>query len=154
MGALFSRIWPHLLVAGAIIGLILYIDHRGYQRAMEDRDRRDAKQLSELRKAIRESDERLVGIVGRNDTDLAGKLDRLRVVHTTVIQPTIEREIDNDPRLADPAMRYSDGLLRGLNAARASSSCAGRADGGIECAVPRPAADPGSAVLDAAANQR
>ena len=33
-----KQLWPYLLIAGAVIALLLLIDHRGYSRGFHDRD--------------------------------------------------------------------------------------------------------------------
>jgi hypothetical protein len=141
MPALLSRLWPHLLAVAAVLGAIWYVDQRGYERARKDERLDQLEQRATIDKLLRDSEGRLATIVGRNDRQLADQIAAVRTYRTTVIQPTIEREIANDTRLADPSMRISDSLLRSVNAARFGSACSGRTDGGIECALPAAAGD-------------
>ncbi|KEZ00608.1 hypothetical protein AI27_17810 [Sphingomonas sp. BHC-A] len=139
--AILARLWPHLLAVAAVLGAIWYVDQRGYERARKDERLDQLEQRATIDKLLRDSEGRLATIVGRNDRQLADQIAAVRTYRTTVIQPTIEREIANDTRLADPSMRISDSLLRSINAARVGSACARRIDGGIECALPAAAAD-------------
>lgn len=139
--ALLSRIWPHLLGVTAVLAALWYVDHQGYERARKDERLDQLEQRNAIAKLLRDSEGRLTAIVGRNDRQLADQIAAVRSYRTTVIQPTIEREIANDTRLADPSMRISDSLLRSVNAARVGSACSRRTDGGIECALPAAAGD-------------
>lgn len=151
MGVFFSRIWPHLLVAAAVLGFIAYVDHRGYDRARKDA-RADQLALKVIIDGIlRESETRMVGVIKFQDRDLADKIAALKIYQRTIIQPAIEREIANDARFASPDARMSDGLWRQLNAALAGSACSRRADGGIECALPDAATAGGPDLRDAGA---
>jgi hypothetical protein len=152
MPAWLIRLLPHALVVAAVLGALGWIDHRGYARAKKDAAFERQVQANILQIALRRSEGRLVAIVNSNDRDLAQKVAAIRTWHQTIVQPAIEREIANDPHMADPAMRLSDGLLRQLNAARIGSTCTRRVDGGIECALPAAVADPGPDGGDAGAD--
>jgi len=149
--AILSRIWPHLLAVAAVIGAIWYIDQRGYDRAQKDGQLQRAEAAATFNVLLRRSEGRLATIVTTNDRALADGLAAVRTYHRTVLQPVIEKEIADDPFLARPDARMSDGLWRSLNAALASSACARRADGGIECALPSAAAAGGPAMGNAGA---
>lgn len=151
MTAFFSRIWPHLLVVALVLGGLWYIDHRGYERARSDIEKDQLKQRLMFDGLLRESEGRMAGVIKFHDRDLADKIAAVRTYHSTIIQPAIEREIVNDPRLASPNARMSDGLWDQLNAALAGSTCSRRADGGIECTVPGVAATQRPDVADAGA---
>ncbi|MFC3795307.1 hypothetical protein [Sphingobium agri] len=153
MGALFSRIWPHLLAIAAIVGVVWYLDHRGYQRAVTDARLERAEAAAAFNILLRRSEGRLSAIVTSNDRALADKVAALRAYHSTILQPSFEKEIANDPLLARANARLSDGLLGQLNAARTGSACARRADGGIECTLPAAVTDLGSAGGDTGAGQ-
>jgi hypothetical protein len=123
--AILSRIWPHLLAVAAIIGAVWYIDQRGYDRAQKDEQLQRAESAATFAILLRRSEGRLATIVTTNDRALA------------------------DPFLARSDARMSDGLWRSLNAALASSTCARRADGGIECPLPHAPAAAGPALGNA-----
>jgi hypothetical protein len=147
--AILSRIWPHLLAVAAIIGAVWYIDQRGYDRAQKDEQLQRAESAATFAILLRRSEGRLATIVTTNDRALAEGLAAVRTYHGTVIQPAIEKEIADDPFLARSDARMSDGLWRSLNAALASSTCARRADGGIECPLPHAPAAAGPALGNA-----
>lgn len=151
--ALLSRIWPHLLAVAALLFAIWYLDHQGYERARKDAAADAAKARAEWQADLRDSEHRMAGVINFNGHQLAGQIDKVRSYHSTVIQPTIEREIRNDPLLARGDARLSDGLWRALNAARSGSTCSAQPGERIECALP-PAVDAGGpAGVDAGAPQ-
>ena len=153
MAAILSRIWPHLLVVALVLGGLWYIDHRAYERARGDIEKDHLKQRVMFDGLLRESEGRMAGVIKFQDRDLADKIAAVRTYHSTIIQPAIEREIVNDPRLASPDARMSDGLWRQLNAALAGSPCSRRADGGIECTLSAAAAAQRPDVVDAGADR-
>lgn len=129
------RIMPQIGVALAIIGAVAWIDHRGYRRAILDRDAREAIMLAKLDEALRRSEHRLAGQVAAIDADYARH--RASVAATrTIIQPIITREIARETRLADPASGLTPSLLDTVNRARATGACATGAAGSIICALP------------------
>jgi len=129
------RILPHIAVAFAVIGAVWWIDHKGYQRAKADMAVAQAKARSDLQTDIRASEGRIASKIGDIDTTLATKIDGIETTNTTIIRPTIEREIASDPRYVSASCAVSDSILRGLNAIRTGSACSRTADGGIECAL-------------------
>ncbi|WP_340265398.1 hypothetical protein [Sphingobium mellinum] len=153
MGAIFSRIWPHLLAVAAIACVVWAIDHRGYERAQADERLARAEAAATFNILLRRSEGRLAAVVTSNDRTLADKIAAVRIYHRTIIQPALEREIAHDPFLARRDARLSDGVLRELNAARTGSACSRRTDGGIECALPAAVFDLGSTGGDASADQ-
>jgi hypothetical protein len=136
------RFMPHIGIAIAILGVVWWLDHAGYQRAMADRDARDAKILDQVRSDLRQSEQRLAiaidGIAGTYDAQRAA-LARAGAT----LQPIILKEAANDPRLSDPAAGLTPGLLDAINRARSTSTCSAAAAGRIDCAVPDAAAAPG-----------
>jgi hypothetical protein len=76
---------------------------------------------------------------------LLDRLGSLDVMEKTIVQPTLVKEIASAPRLTDPNLGITDGMLRVLNTARASSwpsgSCTTGTDGSTTCRLPtvRPA---------------
>ncbi len=143
MPAALLRFLPHAGIAVAIVGAVWWLDHKGYQRAMADRDRRDAAMLDQLRSDLRQSEQRLaLSIDG-----IAGTFDAQREALSragAALQPVILKEAAHDPRLADPALGLTPGLLDAVNRARAAGACAAAASGRIACALPAAAAGAGN----------
>lgn len=143
MPAWFLRFLPHGLVVLAIVGAVWWINDAGYDRAMAERDARDAKMLDQMRAELRESEQRLAQSIN----DLAGDYERQRdglARAGAAIQPIIIGETNRAPRLADPALGLTPGLLDAVNRARATGPCATTPSGRIECALPTAAASSGS----------
>jgi len=139
------RMLPYVGAALALAAAILWIDHRGYRRAIADRDARDTKLLGQLRFELRGSEQRLaesiIGIEGHYDA-VRQSLSRTGATLT----PIILKEVAHDPRLSDPALDLSPGLLDAINRARTAGACTAAAAGRIDCALPATgtAAQPGN----------
>lgn len=146
------RLLPYGAAALAILAAVWYIDHRGYKRA----EAQATLEKSLARTAKLEADQRQVALTQQFETklrDMAAAFDRrlgqqladLDVQNRTIIQPTLIKEIQNDPRQSDPNDGITDGMLRVVNQARAFSwpdgACATNADGSATCKLPaaRPA---------------
>lgn len=114
MTALLARFWPHLAVALAVIGVLFWVDDRGYQRAKADQ--------AALEQRI---SERVSDAVAEIDRRNAARFAEIDSADRTVIQPIITREIASDPRFSDPAAGITDGMRDALNRARALSSAPG-----------------------------
>ena len=120
--AIVLRFLPHILIALGIIGAMLWLDHRGYQRAVEDQQRAEAR-------ARVHTEEQM----SRIDGALGAKIDRIRILNRT-IHNTIQKEIVHEARYSDPACSLTPAVLQSLNNARAGSLV-----GGITVALPEPA---------------
>lgn len=147
MSAVLLRLLPHvgigLAIIGAIVGAVWWIDDAGYDRAMRQRDAANAAMLEEVRTELRRSEQRLALAIDGIAGDYQGQRERLARAGAT-LQPIILKEAARDPRLSDPALGLPPGMLDALNRARAAGACAAAASGRIGCALPAPAADPGS----------
>ncbi len=139
MPAWLLRVLPQTGMALALLGGVLWLRHDSYQAAMRDRDARDAKLLDAMRGDLRRSEQRLaIAIDG-----IGGDYQRQREALTragAALQPIILKEAARDPRLANPALGLTPGLLDAVNRARAAGACAPAAAGRIACAMPAAAA--------------
>jgi hypothetical protein len=133
------RLLPHIGIALAIVGAVWWIDHKGYQRAMADRDASNAKLLDQMRTELRKSEQGLASSIAGIASDYEAQRGALARAGAT-LQPIILKEAANDPRLSDPAAGLTAGVLDAVNRARAAGPCAARATGRIECAMSAPGA--------------
>lgn len=152
VGLFFKAYGLQILLLIAVLGGLWYVDHRGYQRADNEHKLKDAQTatlqaqintaVSDLRGKFQQD---LQQIVQRHDAELFRKLNDLDITEKTIVQPTLVKEIASAPHLTDPAYGITDGMLRVLNQARASSwpsgACTSGADGSTTCRLPpaRPA---------------
>ncbi|AYJ85787.1 hypothetical protein D3Y57_07110 [Sphingomonas paeninsulae] len=122
------KLLPYVLALSAVLGAMWYLDHAGYQRAKADQALDHAITAAIVMRVTHDSEQRmsqqLAGIAG----DLSSKVASIDEADRTIIQPTIIKEIRNDPRLSDPALGISDGLRDALN-------CARRLSGPNPCAI-------------------
>ncbi len=127
---------PHILAVAAILGVVWYLDHRGYERAKASLAAQAARIEAKVRSDLRRSEQRLAGRIDALDREVAGQVAGIDALHRTVIQPTITKELTRETRYSDPAAGISDGLRAEVNRALAAVACAPAADGGIVCALP------------------
>ena len=133
------RLLPHIGLALALLAVIWGIDHRGYKRAMGDRDARDARLLGQLHAELRDSEHRLAASMANIERDYETTRQSLSRAGAA-LNPIIIKEATHDPRLSDPALGLSPGLLTAVNSARAAGACTATAAGRIDCALSAPAA--------------
>jgi hypothetical protein len=129
------RLLPHIGIALALAGAIWWIDHRGYGRAMADRDARDARLLGRLHAELRDSEQQLAAAMAGIEGDYEARREALSRAGAT-LQPIIIKEAARDPRLSDPALGLSPGLLDTVNRAREAGACAAAPAGRIDCTMP------------------
>jgi hypothetical protein len=129
------RLLPHVGIALALASAIWWIDHRGYSRAMADRDARDARLLGRLHTELRDSEQRLAASMAGIEGDYEASREALSRAGAT-LQPIIIKEAARDPRLSDPALGLSPGLLDTVNRARKAGACAAAPAGRIDCTMP------------------
>jgi hypothetical protein len=142
MATLLLRFLPHGLVVLAVIGAIWWIDHQAAERTRDQIETAAIKQENKLRDDLRGAEGRLSFQLRTIDQNRADSIARLASLHSTVFQPTIQKELTREVRFTDPSAGLSDGLRASLNAALTAVSCTRRADGGIDCTLPGPAGDP------------
>lgn len=132
------RLFPYLAGAAALALAVWYIDHRGYKRAEADalarqleQDNLRAELALELAELVRQSEVRMQDLLTDSDRQLVQRIAELDSVNKTIIQPTLVKEIQNDPRLSDPASGITDSMRQSINHARSLSQypCAAGADG-------------------------
>lgn len=129
------RMLPYAAAVLALAAAILWTDHRGYHRAIADRDARDAKLLGQVRAELRGSEQRLATSIAGIEGDYETARQSLSRAGAT-LPPIILKEAAHDPRLSDPALGLSPGLLDAINRARATGACAAGAAGRIDCTLP------------------
>lgn len=126
----FWKVAPYIGAALALLGAVWYIDHRGFKRAeAEATARENAARLQEQRLVIliktltNESEQRMQTFFNNQNTQLVQALGQIETTSRTVVQPTLVREINNDPRFSDPDRGITDGMLGAINTARSLSQC-------------------------------
>lgn len=134
----FGRV---LLIVAAVGGALWWIDHRGYERAMNERDRLDANARLEWQGRVIEFETMLDDEIAELERSLGTRIAAIDATGRTVVNPVIEREIIREARFSDPALGISDGMRDALNAARAESARPAAPVGRAADAVPaaRPA---------------
>ena len=136
MMALIRPLLPHIAAVTAILGVLWWLDHRGYERARADMAGQAARLESRLRVELRESERRLGDRMVAIDRDVSARIAGIDQMHRTVIQPTLVKELNRETRYFDPDRGISDSLRAEVNRALAAVACAPAADGGIVCALP------------------
>ena len=140
------RFLPHVMIVLAVVlvlgGLVLWIDHKGYQRATDDRNAADNKMMVWIGEQLRAYEGRAVDRENKRAADTNSKLDHISKV-AQGSQTKIIKELSHEVRYTDPALGYPAGVRDSLNETLASSTCARTDDGGIVCTVRKadPAAD-------------
>lgn len=109
------RLLPYGLAALALLGAVLWIDHQGYSRAKHDAERQNLVTALIVKKLVDKSEQRMIEAVSRADTSAGDTIRQIETVNRTIIQPTITREIQNAPRLSDPALGITDVLRLAIN---------------------------------------
>ncbi|GEM_PF-1519391 len=139
MPAWLARLLPHAGLVLALAAALWWSDRQGHERAMAQRDARDAIMLDRMRAALRQSEQRLA--VSIEDAAATYRGQRAAIARAeTVLHALIREETARDPRLSDPAAGLTPGLLDAVNRARAAGACAPAAAGRIDCALPASAA--------------
>ncbi len=136
MIAILRPFLPHIAALAAILGLLWWLDHRGYQRARSEMAAEAVRIESRLRADLSQSERRLTERLAAIDRGVATRIAGLDRIHRTVIQPTLVKELARETRYSDPALGISDSLRAEVNRALAAVACAPAADGGIVCALP------------------
>lgn len=116
--AVLLRFLPHIAIALAIISGVWYIDHKGYQRAKHDAERRQLVDAIANERKVRRIEKALSETTGELDAALGRKLDKINTLGAATLA-TLQKGINNDPRYRDPACALGDGVWRTLNEARA-----------------------------------
>lgn len=151
---LFWKVAPYIGAILLVGGAVWFIDHRGYQRAEAEATARENErklQLAEFNRVLAEKVDGLEDSMQTSINDSASRLmtqvDQIGVVNRTIIQPTLVKEIQSEPRFTDPSLGITDGMLRELNRARGFSQqrpCPAGSVASTCFAVPNAQPDPGS----------
>lgn len=149
----FMKFLPHGIVI-LLVGLGLwFVHHKGEEKAnnrhallQAQADKRQAEADRKADARARATEQVMQGLVRQVDANLGTRLRSLTQLETTVIQPTLTREIRSEKRFTDtsPAVGITNGMRSAINSARATSdpSCVTGANGSVTCSLPpaRPAA--------------
>jgi hypothetical protein len=135
---------PYGILAVLLVVGLWFVDHNGYKRA-QTQDQLQTERDNNLRLQVKNWMQQQVSIferemqikVNESDQKLAERIDAINVEERTIVQPTIQREIRNDPRLSDPSLGLSDSLWGALNVSRERGShpCITLADGSATCSL-------------------
>lgn len=136
MLALLRPLLPHAVALAAILALLWWLDHRGYQRARTEMAAEAAHVESRLRADLRQSERQLGERIAAIDRHMATRSAALDSLHRTIIAPTVTKELARETRYSDPALGISDGLRAEINRALAAVACTAAADGDIVCTLP------------------
>lgn len=134
---LFLRpLLPHLGIALALAGAVLWIDHNGYSRAERKAEQRQLVDAIVAERKTRRIEQALGEAVAAIDGKVATRVDAIRVLRETIIQP-MQKEISIETRYRDDACSLTPGVLRGIQQARGATATAGP-DGSVTVALPAP----------------
>lgn len=117
-GKIPPKVWLFLAIAAALALAVWFIDRRGYQRAKEQDHLRQLEQQEITRAVVQAIDADLDRKLAAVSAETNKKIETIDTEGTTVVQPTITREILRDRTLTDPNRCLSPGLLEAINAAR------------------------------------
>lgn len=135
----FRPYLAHIAIGLAIVGGVWWIHHSGYQAAKRDAEARESREriaAAEHTRAIEKAlGEAVVAIDGR----LGDKIDAIRVLRQTIVQP-MQKEISVETRYRDASCNLTDGVYEAIQHARSASAASG-IDGSVTIPVP-PAAGP------------
>lgn len=129
---------PYVAVVGFVLGGIWYIDHKGYQRAQKDAEFERMVTAILIDKYVSDLETNLRDTISGIDRNLADRIANIDLINRTIIQPTIEKEIRNDPRFSDPNLGITSVMRDALNRAIKQSTCPAAANGGDCVSLPAP----------------
>src|SRR3546814_12371137 len=103
------------------MGGILWIDHRGDERAERDAERRWQEQIAIAAADTRRREREITSAVNTIDKNTGERLKHLQVKRQTIVQ-NITQELDNDPRFYSREFSLSERVHHYINNARAEST--------------------------------
>lgn len=116
---------PYVGAVALVGGAVWYIDHRGYERAEHQAEQREKERQLQLaatailiRDQAAQTRQEMQQLITDSDNRLSATLRNLDTENTTIVQPTLVKEIRSDPRFTDPSAGITDGMLRAINTAR------------------------------------
>jgi hypothetical protein len=131
----FLPAFKYIGIALALFGIYRHIV-KGVETRMNLERAVQAAMLVKIRDQIQDN---IAAKVSAIDRETGETIRQIETVRSTVIKPTIEREIIRETRLSNPATGITDGLLEALNRSRQLSHTSGP-NGSIT--IPLPAAEP------------
>ena len=138
MSTILLLFLPYIAGVGLILGAIWYLDHKGYQRAQKDAEFERMVTAIMIDRFVGDLEKDLRETISGIDRNLAAKIDNIDLVQRTIIQPTIEKEIRNDPRFSDNSLGITDIMRDAINRARSESACPASLTGGDCVTLPGP----------------
>lgn len=136
LAALTSPFGRAAAIVALLAALLLWADHRGHRRASAEGDALAAELTAAWSARVDRLEARLADEIAALDAAFAGEIAAIDAAGRVAVHPVIEREIARDPSLADPGRGIDGELLAAINAARAESARAARADRGDARALP------------------
>lgn len=145
MPAILLRFLPHIAIVLAVLGGVAWIDHKGYQRAKKDAEFERMVQAHQIQIAVNRINTKTADTIALADLNATSTVREVQTFNRTVVQPTLIREIQNAPQLADPDRGITDGLLKLINSALDLGPDTATASGSVSIALPEsgPAPDEG-----------
>lgn len=123
------KLLPYGAAALALAGAVWFINHLGYERAKTQDaaieaklDAQEAKLDADLATKVGDLEGKMQGQMNTLNTDLGNRINNIHSDYSTVIQPTLTKEIASDPKLSDPNNALPDSVWNSLNAARRLSA--------------------------------
>jgi len=136
MPDILLRFLPHIAIVLAVLAGVAWIDHNAAARTRDQIESASIKIENKVRSDLRQSEQRLAGGIGGVDKTVRDQVGSIGAVHTTIIQPTLTKELSRETRFSDPNVGISDGVREQVNRSLATVSCTPRPDGGIVCTLP------------------
>lgn len=125
--AAFSTGWaivapfvPFVALAALLMGAVWFLDHRGYERAERDAERRWQEQIAIAAADTRRREREITSAVNTIDKNTGERLKNLQVKRQTIVQ-NITQELANDPRFYSREFSLSERVQHYINSARAES---------------------------------
>lgn len=128
-----------LIAVLAVLAGVALIDHRGYQRAVQDRDVADLKMRIAIQHDLDRFEKRAIDREAKRDRALNEKLAQ-NATAADASKTIIQRELTHEIRFTDPGAGIPERVRAEIDRALARVACTRSADGGIKCAMPDAAA--------------
>lgn len=121
--AIVAPFVPFVALAALLMGAVWFLDHRGYERAERDAERRWQEQIAIAAADARRRERETASAINKIDKNTSERLKNLQVKRQTIVQ-NITQELANDPRYYNREFALSDRVQHYINSARAESSVA------------------------------
>lgn len=113
--------WKWVALLALVLGGFWLIDKRGADRARAQERAIVAANTLRLHEIAAQLSGELGTKFETQAANLHADLDNIDRIETTVVKPTLIKEIQSDPRFVDPAAGITDGMRDTLNLARRQS---------------------------------